>query len=75
MRLLREKHALEAKQLAMAQNVPETMRQSVAGTFNATMVGRMGSGNQLDRIAKATEKTPKKTAELSKTQSGRAGIC
>ena len=64
---MREKQALEAKQLAMAQNVPETLRrQSVAGTFNATMVGRMGGGNYAERTARATEKTAKNTEELLK---------
>ena len=63
--LLREKQALEAKQLAMAQQVPETIRrQSVAGTFNATMVGRMSTSSPLDRIAKATEKSAVQNAEV-----------
>jgi hypothetical protein len=66
MRLLREKHALEAGQLLMAQNVPAAMRQTVAGTFNATMVGRMGGGNYAERTARATEKTAKNTEELLK---------
>jgi hypothetical protein len=63
---MREKHALEAKQLLMAQNVPAALRQSTAGTFNATMVGRMGGGNYAERTARATEKTAKNTEELLK---------
>jgi len=47
----------------MAQNA---LRQSTAGTFNAGMVGRMGGGNQLDRIAKATEGSKKTLDEINK---------
>jgi len=61
--LLLQRQKMEAKQLLMAQNA---LRQSTAGTFNAGMVGRMGGGNQLDRIAKATEGSKKTLDEINK---------
>ena len=67
---LLDRQALEARALAQAQAQAQagqhTLRQSVSGTFNATMVGRMGGGNYAERTARATEKTAKNTEELLK---------
>jgi hypothetical protein len=60
--LLFKRQALQQR-LALMSQVP---RQSSVGTFNPTMVGRMGGGNQLDRIAKATEASKKTLDEINK---------
>jgi hypothetical protein len=52
---------LESKQLSMQQ---QAFKQTTSGTFNATMVGRMGSGNYAERTARATEKTAKGIDQL-----------